>query len=562
VAIAKISKDDELVFQYANSFYGLLVGRKPEDIIGKPLLEALPEIKGQGFDDLLKEVIRTAKPFIAKEVAADIFREEKIETIYVNLAYQPRTNSGGVMDGVLVVATDVTEQVRSRKVIEESEAKYRTLFESMDQGYCTLEIIFEGGQCVDYRYLETNPTFERHLGMSNALGKTIREIAPDIEQKWFDFYGGVALTGKAIRIEEESKAFNKWFQVYAIRIGDPEERKVGVFFTDVTERKRAEEVLRESEARFRSIIEQAPVAIALTNGPDLIFESINLPMLQIINRNKEDVVGKKLAEVLPELKSQPVYDILLHVLQTGESFMGIEVAANLVKEGISQRRYFNISYTRIVEISGANSVLHMSVDVTEEVLARRKIEESETKLRSILNSAPTAMGVFVGPDLIVENPNQFLIEVLAAGPRIEGKSFRELLAGLVEEDQKFIELIDDVRTTGQPFEAHEVCVFFKTEKKARYFNISFIPLRDESGEVYAVLDVSVDVTQQFEARQALEEKEAALEAALEQVRLSKEAAELGTFDMDLEKGDMHWDQRCRTLFGISHNHAVSFDLIL
>ena len=560
VAIAKISKDDDLVFQYANSFYGMLVGRKPGDIIGKPLLEALPEIKGQGFDDLLKEVIRTAKPFIAKEVAFDIFRKEKIETTYVNLAYQPRIEADGSIEGILVVATDVSEQVISRKIIEESEAKYRMLFESMDQGYCTLEILFEGEQCVDYRYLETNPTFERHLGMSNALGKTIREIAPDIEPKWFNFYGGVALTGKAIRIEEESKAFNKWFEVYAVRIGGAEERKVGVFFTDVTERKRAEEVLRQSEARFRSIIEQAPVAIALTNGADLIFESINLPMLQVINRSKEEVVGKKLAEVLPELKSQPVYDILLHVLQTGESFMGTEVATNLVKEGISQRRYFNVSYTRIVEASGVNSVLHMALDVSEQVLARRKIEESEAKLRSILNSAPTAMGVFVGPDLVVENPNQFLIDVMAAGPGIEGESFRELLAGLVDEDQKFIELVDGVRTTGQPFEAQEVGVFFKAEKKTRYFNISFIPLRDESGEVYAVLDVSVDVTQQFEARQTLEEKEAALEAALEQVRLSKEAAELGTFDMDLEKGDMHWDQRCRTLFGISHKQPVSFEL--
>jgi two-component system sensor histidine kinase VicK len=78
--------------------------------------------------------------------------------------------------------------------------------------------------------------------------------------------------------------------------------------------------------------------------------------------------------------------------------------------------------------------------------------------------------------------------------------------------------------------------------------------------VYGVLDVSVDVTQQFEARRKLEEKEAALEVAFEQARLSKEAAELGTFDMNLETGDMHWDQRCRALFGITHNQPVSFDL--
>ena len=81
--------------------------------------------------------------------------------------------------------------------------------------------------------------------MTNALGKTIREIAPGIEPKWLDFYGGVALTGKALRLEEESKAFNKWFEVYAIRVGSAEERKAGVFFTDVTARKKTEEAIRE-----------------------------------------------------------------------------------------------------------------------------------------------------------------------------------------------------------------------------------------------------------------------------------------------------------------------------
>jgi PAS domain S-box-containing protein len=319
-----------------------------------------------------------------------------------------------------------------------------------------------------------------------------------------------------------------------------------------------------------------------------------------------------------------------------------------------------------------------AIDRTAQVLAGRKTEESEAKLRSILNSAPTAMGVFVGPDLIVENPNQLMIDVLGLGPGIEGRSFRQILSGLVEEDQHFINLVDTVRTTGEPFEAQEVEVFFKAEKKTRYFNISFVPLRDEHGAIYAVLDVSVDVTEQVLARMKLEESEGRfrlladaspnliwmlkqdgsyeyvnkttlsfldisqqeiaergwgpflhpddvepamqalskaiqnqepyelehrlcykkknyrwvlsqaspaydakgdvfayvgssidiheakksreeLQTALEQVRLSKQAAELGTFDLDLETGYMHWDDRCRTLFGISHQQTVSYD---
>lgn len=103
VAIATISKEN-LTFRLVNPFYGELVGRKPEQIIDKPLLEALPELKGQGFDQLLTEVISTGKPFIAEEVAVDLKRKGELERIYVNLTYQPQRDTIGEVIGILVVA--------------------------------------------------------------------------------------------------------------------------------------------------------------------------------------------------------------------------------------------------------------------------------------------------------------------------------------------------------------------------------------------------------------------------------------------------------------------------
>jgi PAS domain S-box-containing protein len=127
VAIAKISKDDDLIFQFANTLYGTMVGRKPEELIGRPLLEALPELTGQGFDQILKDVLSTGNPFIANEVAADILKAGKMETIYVDVAYQPQVAKDGSIGGVLVVATDVTQQVLARKKVEESEARFRIM---------------------------------------------------------------------------------------------------------------------------------------------------------------------------------------------------------------------------------------------------------------------------------------------------------------------------------------------------------------------------------------------------------------------------------------------------
>lgn len=123
VAIAIIAKEN-LTFKLANPFYGALVGKNKEEIIDKPLLEALPDLKGQGFDLLLEGVISTGVPYIANEVEVSLQRNNKMETFYVDLVYQPRKEPTGVT-GVLVVATDVTQQVLSRKKIEEAEASLR-----------------------------------------------------------------------------------------------------------------------------------------------------------------------------------------------------------------------------------------------------------------------------------------------------------------------------------------------------------------------------------------------------------------------------------------------------
>lgn len=315
----------------------------------------------------------------------------------------------------------------------------------------------------------------------------------------------------------------------------------------------------ESVSRFRSAIEQAPVAIALTRGEEMIFESINEPMLQVINRqNKMDVLGRKLLDVLPQLRNQPVCEILQKVLKTGEPFTGIEVPATLIDEANSNPRFFNINYSRIADAEGTDYVLHMSADVTEQVLARRKIEESEARFRSLIEEAPVATALFRGREMIIEVANVPMLEIWGKGDSVFGKPLSVALPEL--EGQPFLPILDDVFTTGNAYSdsAARADLFVDGELRTYYFDFTYKPLRNADGEVFAIIDMAIDVTEQVIARQKLIEKEGALEAALEQVRLSKEAAELGTFDMDPQTGTMHWDRRCRDLFGISHDGPVEF----
>lgn len=128
-----------------------------------------------------------------------------------------------------------------------SEERYRTLFNSIDEGYCIIEMIFDAqDQAVDYRFLEVSRSFEAQTGLTDAVGKTILELIPSLEIKWLEAYGGVALAGESIRIEDYVEGMNRWFDLYAFRFGDPVNRQLGILFNNTTERKINEVRLNEA----------------------------------------------------------------------------------------------------------------------------------------------------------------------------------------------------------------------------------------------------------------------------------------------------------------------------
>jgi len=134
----------------------------------------------------------------------------------------------------------------------DAEAKYRQLFDTLIEGFCTIEVIFDAhGKPVDYRFLEINPAFERQTGLNNAQGKLMRELAPNHEQHWFDLYGKIALTGESLRFENEAKALGRFYEVCAYRVGGQESRKVAILFNDITDRRNAEVKLRAQYERMR-----------------------------------------------------------------------------------------------------------------------------------------------------------------------------------------------------------------------------------------------------------------------------------------------------------------------
>ncbi len=224
----------------ANQKYCEMVGRSEAELLGMSVAEVTaPQSRAQTQDAL--ERLKAG----AAGVALDKYYLHKdgslvSATSSVNALRGP----DGEFEGLVPIVLDTTEREQVQEQLRASEERYRTLFESVDQGFCIFEMIFDGARAVDYRFLEMNPMFERHTGLVDAAGRTARELLPGLDEFWFETYGRVALTGIPARFENDAPAMGRWFDVYANRIGGPDSRKVALLFSDVSARKRSEEELR------------------------------------------------------------------------------------------------------------------------------------------------------------------------------------------------------------------------------------------------------------------------------------------------------------------------------
>ncbi|MBB3308717.1 PAS domain S-box-containing protein [Rhizobium sp. BK196] len=372
----------------------------------------------------------------------------------------------------------------------DSEHHYRVLFDSVDDGFCTIEVLFDDdGRVRDCRFLLTNPAFERQTGLLRVAGRTMRELAPSHEG-WFDIYGKVALTGEPARFEHQGDApGGRWHEVHVFRIGAAEERQVAIIFRDIEDRKQAEATVRASEAQYRAlfdcidegacIIEQLPVRP--DGRRDYRYIAMNKAMQAMFGI--ADLSGRAIREFFPD-EVEDWYDDYDRVLATGEPI-------RFERESEPQQMVLEMFVSRLSQ--KPPRLLAVMQDITERRRAEEAMRRSEERMRALINATSDAV-------YRMSADWQEMRQLDGRGSDVEGPTVRWMEDYLFPEDRARIRAaVAHAIRERRPFELeHRVR---RVDGKEGWTFARAIPIFDAKGEIAEWFGMATDVTERVNARE-------------------------------------------------------------
>lgn len=263
-----------------------------------------------------------------------------------------------------------------------------------------------------------------------------------------------------------------------------------------------------SQDSLALLLTQAPIALSMLMGDDFLIKVANPQMLELWGKAPQ-IIGLKLIDALPELKDQKFIKILTEVKKSGKPYKGYKELAYLIKNGEKTACYFDFIYAPIYN-DDETAVIGISIvatDATDKVLAEKNLAETEYKFETLVKESDYAIGLYTGPDHIIEIANEKILNAWGKTKSVIGKKIREGIPEL--EGQPFLDILKKVYESGETYSATEDKVILAQGEKLEtfYFNFSYKPLKNKNGEVYAILNFAVDVTDLVLAKKKIQENE-------------------------------------------------------
>jgi len=381
----------EMRIEIANSIM-LDYWGKGASVFGKPLAEALPELEGQPFLDILDHVFTTGETHEETEAMAQLVVNGVLGTYYFDYTYKALKDANGTIYGVMDMAIDVTERVLSKHREQNSEIRFANVIEQSP-----MAIGFLSGR--EMKIEVANETILRLWSRDESvIGKNLKDVLPEIDAQGFlKLLDDVYTTGVTFKgTDTHAQILNNGvvtdiyvdFSYSALRDNNGEIYGILVLANDVSEKMQAIREIAASEAKFKSVIYSAQAAVAVFVGEDLVADIVNDEFLRFVGRTREQMVGKPLLQSMPEIKGQASEHLMLEVIKSGVKTHHFGRQVNIVKNGVLTQNFYNVSYSPLYDAEGQiYGVLDIAIDVTETIKAQEALKETEAALRGAIELA-------------------------------------------------------------------------------------------------------------------------------------------------------------------------------
>jgi PAS domain S-box-containing protein len=274
------------------------------------------------------------------------------------------------------------ERARAEGALRHSELKFRTLFQSIDEGFCVLQKLLGDDGRSDYRYLQANPGFATQTGAADVVGRTVREVFPADADEWVVVYDEILASGESRKFEPGRLAEGRVLDAYAFRVEDGTQSRVALICKDITDRKHVEEALRQRSAQFEILVNQAPIGIYLVDD-QLRLRQVN-PVARPAFGEICDLIGRDFSEVMHILWeaefADEIVQIFRHTLATGESYQTPERIKPRLDRKVTE--YYEWRAERIPLPEGSYGVVCYLRDIALEVQQRVALQDARDRLES------------------------------------------------------------------------------------------------------------------------------------------------------------------------------------
>jgi PAS domain S-box-containing protein len=482
-------------YHLVNALYLQLIGNR--DVVGKSVREALPELKGSGIFELLDEVYKTGEPFIASEMPVLLQRTSgELEEGILNFIYQPSRNAQGEIDGILVHGVEVTEQIIARKKIEESEEKFRTVTQSLPQLIWSTDkdgmVDFFNQQWFDY----TGSTPERSFGPEWSQYIHAHDVE-GLLQKWNHSLqtGEPVLSELRIRGKDESY---KWFNVSAnpVRNSKGEIVKWLGALTDIGERRKWEENLRQSEGRFRALV-TATSDVVYRMSPDWI-EMRALEGRGFLSDTGEPIKDWMHKYIYPK-GQQRVRETINEAVKNKTIF---ELEHQVVKADGS----LGWTFSRAIPIIGSNGEIiewfGAASDVTDRNNIAEALKKSEQHLELLSNTVP-AMIFYLDSEQRYQSCNEaFCLWFGVSSKEAIGKTVRYFIG-----EEAYTKVFPHLAKAYAGEQERYEMPMPSRAGAGKWLSIVYTPHKNDAGKVLGIIVHATDITQSKQVEITLRESE-------------------------------------------------------